>query len=123
MAKYNSGAWMSAAEINEERMGLMAAPPSGWREMAYIRRHPVYGYEPTAFYTHLDRPVGSSAAGAGPSGAQKQASKHNQVNPMHQPHQPVNHQPGQHYKNVARKSLLFIQFTAQVQDPYVALSR
>ena len=85
MAKYNSGAWMSAAEMNEERMGLMAAPPSGWREMAYIRRHPVYGYEPTAFYTHLDRPMGSSA-GAGPSGSQKQGSK--QLNPTMQP--PVN---------------------------------
>ena len=85
MAKYNSGAWMSAAEMNEERMGLMAAPPSGWREMAYIRRHPVYGYEPTAFYTHLDRPMGSSAA-AGPSGSQKQGSK--QLNPTMQP--PVN---------------------------------
>ena len=106
MAKYNSGAWMSAAEINEERMGLMAAPPSGWREMAYIRRHPVYGYEPTAFYTHLDRPVGSSS-GAGPSGSQKQASKHNSVNPVMQ--QPVN-QPGkifilENFSNSAKFSL------------------
>jgi len=73
MATYSSGAWMSAAEMNEERMELMAAPPSGWHELAYVRRHPVYGYEPTAFYTHLYRPV---KMGAGSSGSLSYSGKH-----------------------------------------------
>jgi len=66
MARYDPKhmSWIAAAEMNEEMFGLSMAS-STTREMAYVRRHPIEGQEPVAFYTHLDRPGGAGGGGAG----------------------------------------------------------
>ena len=66
MARYDPKhmSWMSAAEMNQEMFGLSVTTTTT-REMAYIRRHPILGRDPVAYYTHLDRPSGMGGSGGG----------------------------------------------------------